>query len=117
MNTGDAGYALQKLSLGVYELAVGSEGVRKRLRYAYLAFHPIQERDFPDHLKEKWRWIRSELTKFGPIMDGDSVLEGAVDHTLRRIKNSTGVKIAKAIVSLEDELEGYLREQQAQIRP
>jgi len=110
MNSGDSGYALEKLSSAVHSLAVGRGDVRERLRAAHLTFHPVQERDFPDHLKERWRWIKSELTKFGPVQDeGGKVLEGSVDHTLSRIKNSTGAKIAEAIVSLQYELESYLR--------
>ena len=75
-----------------------------------MSFHPVQESDFPDHLKGKWRWIKGELTKFGPIVGDDGkVVEGSVDHTLSRIKNSTGQRIARAIVHLQSELESYLR--------
>lgn len=110
MSTGDPGYALEKLSAGTHALAVGRGDVRDRLRAAYLEFYPVQERDFPDHLKEKWRWIKSELTKFKSVTDeSGKVLQGAADHTLSRIKNSTGQQIAEAIVSLQSELENHLR--------
>jgi hypothetical protein len=65
-----------------------------------MAFHPVQERDFPDDLKGKWRWIESQLKRYGPIMDGESVVE----HTLHRIRNSTGQRVAQAIVELEYDL-------------
>lgn len=110
MSTESSGYALEKLSAAVHSLAVGRGDVRERLRTAFMSFHPVQERDFPDHLKEKWRWIKAELTKFGPVEEqGGKVLEGSVDHTLRRIKNSTGKKIAEAIVNLQSELDSYLK--------
>lgn len=98
------GYALEKLSEAVYLLATGEGHVRQRLRDAFISFHAVMERDFPDDLKVKWRWIDSQLKRFGPIMDGDKVVEGSVDHTLRRIRNSTGQRIAQAIVELEYEL-------------
>jgi uncharacterized protein YjbJ (UPF0337 family) len=110
MSSGSPGYALEKLSTAVHSLAVGKGDVRNRLRGAFMSFHPVQESDFPEHLKAKWRWIKGELTKFGPIVDDDGkVVDGSVDHTLSRIKNSTGRRIAEAIVSLQSELDSYLR--------
>jgi len=98
------GYAQEKLSEAVFLLATGQSHVRERLREAFMAFHPVKEQDFPDDLREKWRWIESQLKKYGPIMNGESVVEGSVEHTLRRIRNSTGQRIAQAIVELEYDL-------------
>jgi len=113
MTSGDPGYAHQKLALAVHALAVGAGDVRSRLRNAFLILHVIHERDFPDSLKDKWRWIKSQVTRFGPRKDESGhIYVGSIDNTLGRIKNSTGTKIAAAIYTLEGDLEGYLKDLQ-----
>jgi hypothetical protein len=111
---GDSNYALEKLSLAVHDLAVGQGDVRRRLKNAYLEFHPVSKDDFPPHLRDDWDWIIKQLTRFGPIRHADGkVIIGAVDNTMSRIKNSTGTKIAEKIVALQSELEDYVTEQTA----
>jgi hypothetical protein len=113
MTSGDPGYAHQKLTLAVHSLAVGAGDVRSRLRDAFLILHVIHEQDFPDSLKNQWRWIKLQVTKFGPREDEiGHIYQGSIDNTLGRIKNSTGTKIAAAIVALEGDLEGYLKDLQ-----
>jgi len=113
VDSGDPGHAHQKLALAVHALAVGAGDVRSRLRNAFLILHVIHERDFPEALKGKWRWIDSQVTKFGPREDETGhIYMGSIDNTLGRIKNATGTKIAAAIVALEGDLEGYLRDLQ-----
>lgn len=108
---GSPGYALEKLSIALRSLATGAGDVRNRLRSAYLTFHPVKERDFPPHLQADWRWVMAQLTRFGPIMNHKGeVGTGSVDHTLSRIKNSTGTKIAEKIFDLHTELESWIRE-------
>lgn len=95
------GYALQKLAEAMELLATHPGDVRERLSAAYLCFHPLQERDFPPELKPKWAWVMHELTKFGPGPSFDGVVRvGSVEHTMRRIKNATGSKIAKRLFDL-----------------
>lgn len=110
MDDGSPGYALEKLSAAVHILATGTGDVRDRLGHAFISFHPVQERDFPEPLREEWRWVKSQLTRFGPLYGPEGkVSVGSVEHTLSRIKNSTGAKIAAKIVHLQEELECYLR--------
>lgn len=101
----DSYYALEKLNQAVRLLAIGEGDVRSRLNEAYLVFHPVQERDFPDHLKKDWMWICEQLTRFEPPYEG----RGRVEYTLSKIQNRTGRKIAERIVTLYHELESYLR--------
>ena len=109
--TGHSNYALEKLSLAVHYLTVDPGDVRQRLNKAYMEFHPVSENDFHPHLRDDWKWIYTQLTRYGPLCHSDgTVWIGAVDNTLSRIKNSTGVKIAQRIVALRDDLERYLHE-------
>ena len=111
--TGHSNYALEKLSHAVYYLAVGGGDVRQRLKTAYMEFHPVSEEDFPPHLRDDWKWIITQLTRYGPVHRSDGkVWIGAVDNTLSRIKNSTGVKIAQRIFALKAELEDHLHKEQ-----
>ena len=46
-----------------------------------------------------------QLTRYGPIFDyKDEVRIGSVEHTMRRIKNKTGAKIARKIYNLNEQL-------------
>jgi hypothetical protein len=112
--SGDSNYALEKLSLAVFYLAIGQGDVRRRLKSAYMKFHPVTRDDFPPHLRDDWDWIINQLTRFGPVNHPDgTVVIGSVDNTLNRIKNSTGAKVAEKIVSLQSELEDYVAKERA----
>ena len=102
-------YINEKLGQAVHSLAILPGDVRNRLRFAFLDFHPLRESDFPPGLKKDWKWIMKQLTRFGPIYNykGDVVV-GSVDNTMRRIKNSTGVKIARRIYDLKIKIEEYI---------
>ena len=109
---GDSNYALEKLSLAVHYLAVGEDEVRKRLKSAFMEFHPVTKDDLPPHLREDWKWIINQLTRFGPVRHADgTVFVGAVDNTLSKIRKSTGAKIAQKIVTLASELEDYVTQE------
>lgn len=109
--TNHSNYALETLGHAVYYLAVGGGDVRKRLKTAYMEFHPISEDDFPPNLREDWKWIIKQLTRYGPVRRSNgAVWIGAADNTLSRIKNSTGAKIAQRIVALEAELRNHLQD-------
>jgi len=98
-------YAREKLFSAIETLATLSGDVRSRLFAAYSAFHPLREDDFPDELKEDWRWIERSLTKFGPIYNyKGEVVVGSVEKTLKRIRNRTGEKIARRLFHLFYEL-------------
>jgi len=53
--------------------------------------------------------VIKKLTKFGPVYDDDGKIKRtAVEETLRRIKNATGVTIAAKLVDLHFNLESYI---------
>jgi hypothetical protein len=48
----------------------------------------------------------SMMTKYGPATNFEGVMwQGAVAHTMRRIKNATGAKIAAALWELHEALQ------------
>jgi hypothetical protein len=110
--SGDAGYALQKLELAILLLATGTGDIRSRLKIAYESeLHIIQEEDFPEQLRPQWIWIKEKLTSVPPLRDDDgSITVGSLHRTVKRMRNSTGSKIAKRVIALRDELDGYFRD-------
>ncbi|MQC27049.1 MAG: hypothetical protein DWG76_06350 [Chloroflexi bacterium] len=56
-------FAREKIGGAIYYLAIGEGDVRSRLWSAYMEFHPLSEKDFPDGLRKDYRWIMKELTK------------------------------------------------------
>ena len=94
-------YAHQKLRETIYSLAIGPGDIRKRLAQAYQGFFTLKKEHFPKELQSDWEWVLNELTKFGPLLREDgSVFRGSVEYTCSRIKNKTGVKIAKKILDM-----------------
>ena len=109
MKNPDYLYVLEKFAAAVYELATGPGDVRGRL---YQAFFPhligITPEHMPEHLKEDMAWIRRQLTRLAFPGSSHSAIDSSVSATLSRIRNSTGVKIAKKIVSVEDALRRFV---------
>ena len=95
----------EKFHAAIYSLAVGEGDVRDRLRGAYRYLQMLSEKDVPPHLRNEWASILKTLTRFGPEVDSDgTVYRKSIDHTLSRIRNSTGRKIAERIWVLTREL-------------
>lgn len=90
-------------------LATGPGDVRDRLLSAYSIFWILTEEHFPEHLRGDFRFVLKELNKFGPVYDErtGAMKRDAVEETLRRIRNRTGVKIANKLVHLYFELNAY----------
>ena len=102
---GGIGYAREKISLAIYILATAPGGIKKRLLSAFNECIAVQDDDFPEDLRGDWSWINNQMTKFGPVKDAQgTVLIGQCENTMRRIRNSTAVKIAEKLFALEDEL-------------
>jgi hypothetical protein len=76
-----------------------------------MEFHPVNSDDLPPELLEDWLWIKGQLTRFGPIYDTNGeVRTGSVEHTLNRIQNVTGQKIAQRIYEPHEDLRSYIGE-------
>jgi len=98
-------YAYEKFSSALGSLAIGPGDVRGRLWAAYLHFHPVREKHLPDDLHEDYQWVLQQLTRYGPARgrDGKIILD-SIQETLRRIRNSTGSRIAERILRIYSQL-------------
>ena len=94
-------YVIEKLTDAMDALTTGCGDVRSRVKNAFWLMHTLQERDFPDNLKEDWLWIHGEITKRGPLLGPDGeIWLGSVENTMRNIRNKTGQRIAQRISTL-----------------
>lgn len=107
-------YAYERFTSALRSLAIGSGDVRVRLSGAYMDFHPVKENHLPEDLHSDYEWVIAQLTRFGPVLNGQGeVVRGAVAETLRRIRRSTGVKIAERILHIYTELNWlYIKERE-----
>lgn len=88
----------EKFMVAERKLALGKGDVRDRLRGAYKALRILHEEEIPPPLRSDWHWIMNQLTRYGPEVDRDGTpYRTAVDHTMSRIRNSTGSRIAERI--------------------
>jgi len=98
-------YIREKLNHAIECLATGKGNIKQRLEDAYYIYHPLLTDDFPKALQKDYEWVIKEMTKFGPkLKDDGTVFKGAVPHTMQRIRNNTGEKIAKRIYFLYCEM-------------
>ena len=112
VRTGPDDYVYEKLRAALESLATGAGDVRARLYNAFLNIHTLQESDFPEHLRPDFRWVWSQLNKFPPSYSADGKLvHGSAEETLAKIRNATGVKIAKQLLSLCHHIERFVHEQ------
>lgn len=94
-------YAASQLADAVHTLVVSPGNVRERLQIASEALTLLQPSHFPPDLRSNFVDLYADLTKHGPLLSYDgSIQEGAIPNTLRRIRNSTGSKLAQRIYDL-----------------
>jgi hypothetical protein len=103
--------ASEKTKAALHRLAVGEGDVRQRLKSAYWVLCQLSETDLPPELQNNLHSIKKELTRFGPETGPDGeIYKKAVDHTMSRIQNRTGRKIAEKIYTLCRDVE-YIRKE------
>lgn len=105
---------LERVTLAIESLCVGKGDVRSRLKAAVgdHLFH-LREQDFPCELRGEFRKIIEQSTKYdaqdlyragyiplAALSPGHELYEGSIPSTMRRIRRSTGVKIARDICHL-----------------
>jgi hypothetical protein len=105
MRQPDPFYAMGKLAEAVHALATDPGDVRSRLYRAYLCLLAVRADDLPLALRQDFEWVMEMLTRRESRYPG---LEGDLLATLRNMRNSTGVKIAKRIIQIESRLRGTL---------
>jgi hypothetical protein len=117
VHQGDPWYELDKLRAAIWKLATGAEGIKARLADAYIELAIIQEADLPSSVCERWKEIKSDLTRGKMqyetrIMAGELVQQpvGLLYSTLRHMRKDKAIDIAKRICALEAELSAYLKQ-------
>jgi len=95
-------YAYGHLSDAVRKLCVEPGMVNQRLWHAFEAINKIDVDSLPDNVRKDLKWSISEATKFEKNGSPD------LETTLRRIRSSTGSKIASRILKAKTELESYI---------
>lgn len=98
-----AQFAYAKISEVVDMLATHPGDIRKRLAACYFTLSDAFAVPLPHHIRAEMDWVRAQLNRF-PSRFG----EGTLKATLRRIRNSSGVKIASRILLLRSLLEAHL---------
>jgi hypothetical protein len=96
----------EKFHAALYRLAVAEGDVRERLRGVYRYFQMLSEEEVPPNLRQEWLEILQALTYRGPEPGPDgTVYKNALNHTLSRMKNGTGRRIAERVYALVQEID------------
>lgn len=93
---------VQRVYLSVKELCIQPGDVRDRLRSAVWIISALNEKDLPNELREDYRWIIQASTKFSPKIPN---YRSNLDETMKRIRRSTGQKIAERIFHIYSRLQ------------
>lgn len=93
---------IERVYLAVQQLCIGQGDVRARLKTAVLTLLPLQEKEFPEELRKDFSWVISQSIKYRSEMPK---FRGDLETTLRRIRNSTGQKIAERIFHIYSRLQ------------
>ena len=93
-------YGRVELTQAVCALAVGEGDVRSRLKSAFHYLAQVREDQLRPDVKADFEWVMKTLVEKDPPGDWWS----RVEWNLHRMRNSTGARIAKRIVSIEGRL-------------
>ena len=94
-------YAEEKLENILHLLVISEGDIRSRLKLCIDDLQALDESRFPKHLLDDWKYIDTTLNKFGPKMNYKNIMvEGSYEHTLKRIKNVTGSKVAQKLYDI-----------------
>lgn len=94
-------YTVEKLTNALEVLATHPGDARERVAEAYTVCFTLQEDDFPPEQVTKWRKLMGEFDRFPPITGPNGkVYRGSVEVWSRRVRKSTGAKMAKLLWEL-----------------
>lgn len=96
----------EKFNSALYALAVMEGDVRARLRGAYRYLRMLREDEVPVGDRREWNAILSTLTQRGPShFPNGELWQNPLEHTLSRMRNRSGRKIAERIYALARSME------------
>jgi len=94
-------HLIEKHTNALESLALGKGNIKERLIYVSDDLIGVNPNEIPEEFKSDWKWIQEQLSKFGPVTSpSGEVWVGSVENTMKKIRKSTGVKIANKIYSL-----------------
>lgn len=96
-------YFFGKVSEALQILATGAGDIKDRLIGAGEVFLCVHPDGIPAKLRDDVQWIHEQLTRFEGVGN-----EGSLRATMRKIRKSTGVNIAKRIVNVYYTLRDYV---------
>jgi len=88
---------VERLYISVKHLCTAPGDVRSRLVGAVITLLPLQVNEFPEELQADFDWVITQSTKY---KSQTPQYQGNIETTMKRIKNSTGEKIAERIFLL-----------------
>lgn len=99
-------YVKGRIDDAIDELCIGAGDARKRLLSANEVTSSLQDSHFPDELIADWISIQKRMKKYGPRTNFEGkMVEGAVAHTMSKIKNRKASKIAEDMLKLHKTLQ------------
>jgi len=93
---------VERMYRAVESLCTGQGDVRNRLIIAIELLLPLDEREFPECIRCDFVWVLKQATKFESVYPEHI---GRLQATMRRIKNSTGEKIALRIFEMYSKIQ------------
>lgn len=94
-NRPDVDGVIFKFYEAVLDLATGQGDVRSRLKSISLNLFALSAKELPPEIQDKFIDYQKQMTRFSAEYD-----EGDIAATMKRIKNSTGSKIAGSVVEM-----------------
>ncbi|MFK5893287.1 MAG: hypothetical protein QM504_08715 [Pseudomonadota bacterium] len=88
---------VKRVYLAIKHLCTSQRDVRKRLVGAIKILLPLQVLKFPEELQADFNWVMAQSTKHKSQIPE---YEGNIEATMKKIRNSTGEKIAERIFSI-----------------
>lgn len=101
-------YFFGKVSEALGILATGAGDIKDRLIGAGDVFLCVDPEGIPQDLHDDVQWVHDQLTRFEGVSN-----EGSLRATMKKIRKSTGVKIAKRIVYIYYTLRDYVEHPEA----
>ena len=87
----------ERVYLSVKELCIGREDVRSRLQISVNILMALNADEFPEELREDFIWVIEQSTK---CKSDTPEYRSDLETTMRKIKNSTGKKIAERVFKM-----------------
>ena len=94
-NRPDIDGVIFKFYEAVNDLATGQGDVRNRLQSTALNLFVLSDKEIPEEIKQSFQQYKTQMTRFKAEYD-----EGDIAATMKRIKNSTGQKIAELVFEM-----------------